>query len=225
MCSPCSPTAAAPARRWSASPPSTARARSRYARDKLARKRLDAIVLNDVVATPGSASTRRRTRSRVVTPAGDHHLPRAAKARHRGRHPGHALERSFIYRGQGAALKWNPRSPHPRPRPSPPRRSRRRSSMAQRIADNIRRAVKVRDEVLNHALVALAGRGAHPRRGLPGRRQDRARARARAPRSTASSRACSARPTCCRPTSSAPTSTTSARAASSSGPARSSPTS
>jgi MoxR-like ATPase len=32
-------------------------------------------------------------------------------------------------------------------------------SMAERIADNIRRAVKVRDEVLNHAIVALVAEG------------------------------------------------------------------
>ena len=43
---------------------------------------------------------------------------------------------------------------------------------------NIRRAVKVRDEVLRPRRRRAAGRGPHPRRGLPGRRQDGARPRA-----------------------------------------------
>ena len=42
------PRAGARARRSSASPPSTGRARSRYGRDKLARKGLDAVVVNDI---------------------------------------------------------------------------------------------------------------------------------------------------------------------------------
>src|ERR1044072_8608188 len=94
-------------------------------------------------------------------------------------------------------------------------------SMAQRISENIRRAVKVRDEQLSHTIVALLAEGHvivedYPRVGKT------ALARAL---SSASSRACSAPPPCCPRTSSAPTSTTSARAASSSAPGRSSPTS
>ena len=42
------PPDGAPARRWSASPPSTATGAVDYGRDKLARKQLDAIVVNDI---------------------------------------------------------------------------------------------------------------------------------------------------------------------------------
>ena len=52
-----------PARSWSGSRPSTARARSPTARGKLERKRLDAVVVNDI-SRPASGSTPPRTRSR-----------------------------------------------------------------------------------------------------------------------------------------------------------------
>ena len=105
-------------------------------------------------------------------------VPARGQARHRRRHPGHALERSFIYRGQGAAAEMEPVEPSPEAEKLAPAQVAAAVSLAQRIAENIRRAVKVRDDGAQpHARLA-AGRGPHPRRGLPGRRQDRARPRA-----------------------------------------------
>jgi phosphopantothenoylcysteine decarboxylase/phosphopantothenate--cysteine ligase len=50
-----------------------------YARDKLARKRLDAIVLNDV-SNPAIGFDSAENEVTVVTPQGDRHLPQATKA-------------------------------------------------------------------------------------------------------------------------------------------------
>ena len=87
------------------------------------------------------------------------------------------LSRRSSTDSQGAPLKWSRSSPSPRT--SPPKRGRggrrRRPSASP---SNIRRAVKVRDDVLEHVARDAARRGPHPRRGLPGRRQDRAGARA-----------------------------------------------
>jgi phosphopantothenoylcysteine decarboxylase/phosphopantothenate--cysteine ligase len=50
-----------------------------HAREKLTRKRLDAIVLNDV-SDPAIGFDSAQNEVTVVTPQGDHHLPRAAKS-------------------------------------------------------------------------------------------------------------------------------------------------
>jgi phosphopantothenoylcysteine decarboxylase/phosphopantothenate--cysteine ligase len=50
-----------------------------YARVTLTRKRLDAIVLNDV-SNPAIGFDSPQNEVTVVTPEGDHHLPQAAKA-------------------------------------------------------------------------------------------------------------------------------------------------
>ena len=219
-CSPRSPSAAARASCSSASPPSTATAPSPTAREKLERKRLDAVVVNDIVAPRASASTAPTTRSRSSPPSGERAVPRRPRPQVAAaildavlsRRSSH--DRSECERPDGAD----------RAAARAGRGARRSEAAAaalsrERIADNIRRAVKVaRRRRSQHVIVGAARRGPHPRRGLPGRRQDGAGARARRARSTASSRACSARPTCSRPTSSAPTSTTSASSASSSGP-------
>ena len=50
-----------------------------HARDKLERKRLDAVVVNDVSA-PGIAFDAPDNEVTIVTADGDHHVPRATKA-------------------------------------------------------------------------------------------------------------------------------------------------
>ena len=52
------------------------------------------------------------------------------------------------------------------------------TTLAQRIGENIRRAVKIRDDALRAGDDQPAGRGPRARGGLPRRRQDRARPRA-----------------------------------------------
>ena len=153
-----SPPAAGPASCWSASPPSTARARSPTGATSSTRKGLDAVVVNDVGA-PGIGFDVARQRGR------DRHrsagATRAARIEGRDRRgdPGHGLEPPFIIRHQGAPLNgtaWSEAVPE---RLAQAERSRRPSSVARRIAENIRRAVKVRDDVLEHVIVALLAEG------------------------------------------------------------------
>ena len=99
------------------------------------------------------------------------------------------------------------------------------TAVARRIADNIRRAVQVRDEVLEQVIVAMLAEGHILVEDYPGVGKTALARALGAVGRLASSRASSAPPTCCPPTSSAPTSTTSASSDSSSAPARSSPTS
>ena len=193
--------AAAPASCWSASPPSTATARSRTARDKLERKSLDAVVVNDI-SRAGIGFDATDNEVTIVTADGERHVPRATKAEVARAILDAVLSRRSSSRHKGPPLM----EPVEESRPDAGRgRGGRDGDRGRaRVADNIRRAVKVRDEVLEHVHRRAARRGPHPRRGLPGRRQDRAGARAVALDRLRSSRASSARPTCCPPTSSAP---------------------
>ena len=65
--------------RSSASPPSTARARWPTARDKLARKGLDAVVVNDI-ARADIGFDGADNEVTIITAAGERHVPRATKA-------------------------------------------------------------------------------------------------------------------------------------------------
>ena len=77
--SPGSPRRAAPTRRSSASPPSTATGALDYGRDKLARKGLDAVVVNDV-ARADIGFDAADNEVTIVTAAGERHVARATKA-------------------------------------------------------------------------------------------------------------------------------------------------
>ena len=78
-----------------------------YAREKLERKGLDAIVVNDV-STPGIAFDSPENEVTVVTAESELHVPRAAKGAGRHCHPGRGLEPPFIFRHEGAALNGTP---------------------------------------------------------------------------------------------------------------------
>ena len=85
-------------------------------------------------------------------------MPRGAEGADRRGDPRHRLEPPFIYRRKGSPLNGTPGGSRPRA-PRRRRRSRPRSSVAKRVADNIRRAVQVRDEVLEHVIVTLLAEG------------------------------------------------------------------
>ena len=68
-----------PTRRWSASPPSTARAAVERARGKLERKGLDAVVVNDISRSRHRLRRRPRTRSRSSRAAGERAVARGAR--------------------------------------------------------------------------------------------------------------------------------------------------
>ena len=78
-CWPASPPAAGPTRCWSASRPSTATAAVDYGRDKLARKGLDAVVVNDISRSDigFDADDNEVT---ILTARGERHVARTAKA-------------------------------------------------------------------------------------------------------------------------------------------------
>ena len=154
-----------------------ATARSRTARDKLERKGLDAVVVNDVVARRASASTRPTTRSRSSPRTASSHVPRATKAEVAARDPRRRVEPPFIFGRKGRAADGARRAAAV---PSTARRrggrDGRRGRAAHRGQHPPRRQGARRGARARHRRAAR--RGPHPRRGLPGRRQDRARARA-----------------------------------------------
>ena len=78
-CSRRSPPAAGPASSSSASRPRRATAALEHGRDKLARKQLDAVVVNDVGA-PGIGFDSPENEVTVLTAGGERHVPRASKA-------------------------------------------------------------------------------------------------------------------------------------------------
>ena len=138
-----------------------------YGREKLERKRLDAIVVNDVLA--GGDRLRRHRNEVTSSPAA------ASSASWRGgkeRIADGVLERYEELLPGGETIE-------PSSRPRSRRRSLRRSPpTAQALEANISRAVQVRPETLNHLLVALLAEGHALIEDYPGRRQDGAGARA-----------------------------------------------
>ena len=164
-------------------------------------------------ARRASASTPPTTRSRSSPPTASGTSRAASKAE---------VARAILRRGRPAFASDTKAALTERDEHGPSvarrRRSRRRRAGAAHRREHPPRRRGARRGARATSSSALARRGPHPDRGLPGRRQDDARPRARALARPRSSRACSAPPTCCPPTSSAPTSSTSARRASSSGP-------
>ena len=197
-----------------------------YGRDKLARKGLDAIVVNDIAR---AGHRLRRVRQRGHDRHRRRRAPRPARVEGRGRtrdpRGGRRPAQCGEDYGMRRALAMSMESIGEEPGPVGEDEIASAQQLGRQVALAITDAVEVRRDLLDLVLVCVGGRGPHPHRG-PARAwaRRRWRARSRAP-STCSSRACSARPTCCPPTWSAPTSSTSARTASSSAPGRSSPTS
>ena len=194
-----------------------------YARDKLERKRLDAVVVNDV-SRAGIAFDAPDNEVTIVTADGEQHVPQASKAAVAG-----AVLDSVLSRRSSSRVRVEQLMEPVEPKPARgtvaaaevqkagrgrERGSRRTSGARSRSATRCSSTSSSR----------CSPRATSSSRTTRASARPRSRARSRA-RSTRSSRASSARPTCCRPTSSAPTSTTSASSASSSGPARSSRTS
>ena len=78
-----------------------------YGRDKLARKSLDAVVVNDVGA-PGIGFDSAENEVTIVTRGGRIARPQGLQGRGRKCHPGRGLEPPFIFRHEGAALNGTP---------------------------------------------------------------------------------------------------------------------
>ena len=156
-----------------------------YGRDKLERKGLDAVVVNDI-ARPGIGfdADRQRGHDRAATRERAH-VPRTAQGRGRApRSSTTVLSRRSSYRRARCAALMEPHRAAARARRAP-RRSRRPAAWPSGSPTTSAAPSKVRDDVLDARDRRAARRGPHPRRGLPGRRQDRAGARARRARSTA----------------------------------------
>ena len=171
-----------------------------YGRDKLERKGLDAVVVNDISrkdigfegaaergddrhGAPASATCRAPSKAEVARAV----LDAVGELR--------AARRA----GGGRAVTLPVDGPERLDEAEVAGRGRPR---ARACRTGSRRAVEVRDELLDHVLVVRRRRG--PRaasRTCPASARRRSRARSRA-RWTCSSRACSAPPTCCPPTSS-----------------------
>ena len=188
-----------------------------YGRGKLERKRLDAIVVNDISrAGIGFDSDRERGHDRDR--ATDGAAGAASQQGEVARAVLDEVERARVSEG-GARME-----PPSRRRVAPHESEARRRARAAAGGERRARGPGPRRDARAPAGRA-AGRGPRAGRGLPGRRQDGAGPRARPlDRLPVRARAVHLGPAA-RPTSSAPTSTTSASSASSSGPARCSPTS
>ena len=128
-----------------------------YGREKLERKKLDAVVVNDISgAGIGFESTDNEVW--IVTADGERHVPKASKARVAARHPRRRLEPPFIKRHKGSTLNGTVGGS----RPGAARAGRdRRGRVASPGASprTSARAVEVRDEVLEHVIVALLAEG------------------------------------------------------------------
>ena len=191
-----------------------------YGRDKLARKGLDAVVVNDIArADIGFEGSDNEVT--IVTAAGERHVPRASKAE---------VARAILeavdepaQRGEGRRREHGEHRGGARPG----RRGRDRQRAAARApggAGDHRRG-RGAPRPARPGAGLRGGRGSHPHRGSPGRGQDDARALGRARlRPAVRARAVHRGPAAGR-RGRAPTSSTSARTASSSARARSSPTS
>ena len=127
-----------------------------YGRDKLARKQLDAIVVNDI-AVAGHRVRRRRERGhhrheRYGTPCSAYH-----EGGGRVRDPRHRLEPAFIHHPESLTEPMEPTEPLPESVDQAEVDA--TVGFARRIEDNIRRAVKVKDDVLRHVVVTLLAEG------------------------------------------------------------------
>ena len=125
--------AAAPARRtrcWSASPPSTATGAVAYGRGKLERKRLDAVVVNDISRPEHRVRRRATTRSTIVTADGASGTCRAGQqgaGRRRGPRRGGATAHEARGGTDGA----------PSRHPVAPQESEALAALARRLAENV----------------------------------------------------------------------------------------
>ena len=149
-----------------------------YGRGKLARKQLDAVVVNDV-AVPGIGFDAADNEVTILTASGRTARAAGREGRRRGRHPRRGLEPAFIQREYLREQHGADRAP------SRVRRRRRgagrgRLRQAHRGEHPAGRQGPRRRAGPRHRRPAR--RGAHPRRGLPRRRQDRAGPRALAQR-------------------------------------------
>ena len=213
---PPSPHGGAPARCWSASPPSTATGAVEYGRGKLERKRLDAVVVNDI-STPGIGFDAAENEVTIVTADGGE---RARAAREQGTA---SRERSSM-KSSDSAQRGRKRM-EPEQTPVAPQGSEAvgRARAAARRQHRARRAGA--RQTLEHLIVALLAEGHVLVEDYPGvGKTALARALARSIDCQFARDAVHLRPAP-RRRRRAPTSTTSASSASSSGPARCSPTS
>ena len=127
-----------------------------YARDKLERKGLDAVVVNDV-SRAGIAFDAPDNEVTIVTAEGEQHVPQASKAAIAG-----AILDSVLSRRSSSARKGSELMEPVEPQPSgtlAPAEVQKAAAVARRIEENIKSAVKVRDEVLEHVVVAMLAEG------------------------------------------------------------------
>ena len=141
-----------------------------YGRGKLERKRLDAVVVNDI-STPGIGFDCTDNEVTILTAGGARRrVPRASKE---------SVARAVLDEVERLRSRGRKRM-EPEQTPVAPQESEESAAVARRLADNVARAVQVRRRDARPPGRRAAGRGPRARRGLPGRRQDRARPRARA---------------------------------------------
>ena len=127
-----------------------------YGRDKLARKQLDAVVVNDI-AVAGIGFDAGENEVTIVT----ERYGTPCSAYHEGggrvRDPRHRLEPAFIHHPESLTEPMEPTEPLPESVDQAEVDA--TVGFARRIEDNIRRAVKVKDDVLRHVVVTLLAEG------------------------------------------------------------------
>ena len=136
-----------------------------YARDKLARKRLDAIVVNDI-SQPGIGFDSEANEVTILSARGaSGTIARTSKARIADA----ILDELEAMREGAGESRWSPsRQSRPRLDTEP------FAALARRLAANVAGAVQVAPRTLEHVHRRPAGRGPRARGGLPRRGQDRA---------------------------------------------------
>ena len=122
-----------------------------YGRGKLERKRLDAVVVNDI-STPGHRLRLRRQR-------GDDRDGRRARAAGAAGEQGTASRERSWTRSSDLRSREGRKRMEPEQTPVAPQESEAVAALARRLAANIARAVQVRAETLDHLIVALLAEG------------------------------------------------------------------